>query len=157
MYISSSTKSTIISILFISIIIYFSRKYTKINVDTPWYNCIKPNITPPNYIFPIVWTILYVLLFIIFKKIIDSKNISLIIIFIINLLLNILWTYMYFYKKNIENAFNIILLICLSSFIILYKISKISDKILYTPYTLWICFATYLNYLSLNKINACIM
>ena len=131
-------------------------KYLKIFCVTFYYfirrikdNCIKSNITPPNYIFPIVWTILYILLIKVFKDILDSKNKLLIILFVINLLLNISWTYFYFGQKDIMNAFIIILLILATSMIILYK----NNKLLYLPYIMWIGFATYLNYLSIDKIN----
>ena len=143
----------IIAILFISSIIISSNKFTKSNVNSPWYQCIKPNITPPNYIFPVVWSILYIFLTIILKNILDSKNNLLIFLFIINVLLHIQWTYLYFNKKDIKNAFITILLILLSSVVILNMLDK--NKLLYLSYIIWISFATYLNYLSLNKIKLC--
>ena len=132
---------------------YLSSKFTKSNTNNNWYNCIKSNITPPNYIFPVVWTILYILLIKVFKDILDSKNKLLITLFVINLLLNISWTYFYFGQKDIKNAFIIILLILITSMIILYK--NKNNKLLYLPYVLWIGFATYLNYLSIDKIKIC--
>ena len=132
---------------------YLGGKFTKSNTNNNWYNCIKSNITPPNYIFPVVWTILYILLIKVFKDILDSKNKLLITLFVINLLLNISWTYFYFGQKDIKNAFIIILLILITSMIILYK--NKNNKLLYLPYVLWIGFATYLNYLSIDKIKIC--
>lgn len=142
--------NTLISSLCIILTAYLGGKFTKSNVNNSWYNCIKPNITPPNYIFPIVWTILYIFLIKVFKDILDSKNKLLIILFVINLLLNISWTYFYFGQKDIKNAFIIILLILTTSIIILYK--NKNNKLLYLPYVLWIGFATCLNYLSIDKI-----
>ena len=89
----------------------------------------------------------------VFKDILDSKNKLLIILFVINLLLNISWTYFYFGQKDIMNAFIIILLILATSIIILYK--NKNNKLLYLPYIMWIGFATYLNYLSIDKIKKC--
>lgn len=151
--------NTLISLFSIILTAYLGRKFTKSsklnNSDkNNWYNCIKSNVTPPNYIFPIVWTILYILLVKVFKDILDSKNKLLIILFAINLLLNISWTYFYFGKKDIKNAFIIILLILATSIIILYKNND--NKLLYSPYVLWIGFATFLNYLSLDKIKICL-
>lgn len=151
--------NTIISIFSIILTAYLGGKFTKSsklnNSDkNNWYNCIKPNITPPNYVFPIVWTTLYILLIKVFKDILDSKNKILITLFIINLLLNISWTYFYFGQKDIKNAFIIILLILTTSIIILYK--NKDNKLLYLPYVLWIGFATYLNYLSIDKIKICL-
>lgn len=143
--------STLISASSILLTSYIGGMFTRKNVNTKWYDCIKSNITPPKYVFPIVWTILYVLLFFVFKNILESKNLFLIILFSINLLLNIFWTYYYFNQKNVKNAFLIIILIIISSIIILYK----TKNKLYLPYVLWIGFASYLNYLSIDKIELC--
>ncbi len=144
-------ESIIISASSILLTSYISSKFTKKNVNTNWYECIRPNITPPKYVFPIVWTILYVLLFFVFKDILDSKNKLLIVLFSINLLQNILWTYYYFNQKDVNKSFILILLMLLSSIVILYK----TKNKLYTPYVLWISFASYLNYLSIDKITLC--
>lgn len=63
--------NTIISSIAIISTAFIGSQFTKSHVDTQWYECIKPNITPPKYIFPIVWTILYILLAIILKNILD--------------------------------------------------------------------------------------
>ena len=88
-------------------------------------------------------------MFFVFKNILDSKNKLLIILFSINLLQNILWTYFYFSKKDVKKSFIVILLILISSIIILYK----TKNKLYLPYVLWISFASYLNYLSIDKLD----
>jgi len=145
--------NTIISICSIILTSYLGSRFTKLNINNEWYNCIKPYFTPPKYVFPIVWTILYILLIIVFKNILDSKNKFLIGLFALNLILNILWTYFYFKKRDIINAFIIILLILISSIIIFYKNDK--NKNIYAPYVLWISFATYLNYKSIDKLEQC--
>jgi len=145
--------NTIISILSIVLTSYLGSKFTKSNVNNDWYDCIKPSITPPKYIFPIVWTILYILLIFVFKNILDSENKFLILLFGLNLFLNVLWTYFYFGKRDVKNAFIIILLILISSIVIFYKNDK--NKNIYAPYILWISFATYLNYKSIDKLKLC--
>lgn len=142
--------NNIIAILSILFTIYFGNKFTKSNVNTNWYKCIRSELTPPNYVFPIIWTFLYILLGISFKKILDSDNKLLISLFIMNLLLNITWTYLYFYKKDVKNAFINIILLLVISLIILYK--KIELKYYLTPYILWLGFASYLNYDSIDKL-----
>ena len=143
--------STLISASSILLTSYIGSIFTRKNVKTNWYNCIKPSITPPKYIFPIVWTILYILLFFVFKNILDSKNKQIILLFSINLLLNILWTYVYFSQKDVDTSFLVILLILITSIVILFK----TKNKLYLPYVLWIGFASYLNYLSIDKIQLC--
>jgi tryptophan-rich sensory protein len=143
--------STLISASSILLTSYIGSMFTRKNVTTDWYNCIKPSITPPKYVFPVVWIILYILLFFVFKNILDSRNKQIIILFSINLLLNILWTYVYFSQKDVNTSFLVILLILITSIVILFK----TKNKLYVPYVLWIGFASYLNYLSIDKIQLC--
>jgi benzodiazapine receptor len=145
--------NTIISVSSILLTIILGKNFTRTNTNTLWFRCIKSDITPPNYIFPIVWTILYILLGISYKKILDDNNRDVIILFNINLLLNISWTYFYFYKKNVNHAFTNIILLILTNIIILYKKPKLKYYLM--PYILWLVFASYLNYDSLNKNIMC--
>jgi tryptophan-rich sensory protein len=140
----------VISILAILLTSYIGSKYTRENTNSEWYKCIKSDLTPPNYIFPIVWTILYIFLIICFKKVLDSKNNFIIIIFVINLILNVSWSYLFFYKKNVIGAFFNIILILLTSLLI-YKENK-EIRSLYIYYIIWISFASILNFDSIDKI-----
>lgn len=145
--------NTIISILSIIMTSYLGNRFTKQNVHNKWYDCIKSSTTPPKYVFPIVWTILYILLAIVFKNILDSKNKLLIVLFGLNLILNVAWTYFYFGKRDVINAFIIVIFILITSIVILYKNNK--NKQIYLPYVLWITFATYLNFKSIDKLKLC--
>jgi tryptophan-rich sensory protein len=130
---------------------FLGRIFTKKSVNTKWYENIKSQYTPPNYVFSIIWTILYLFLIISLKKILDNKNIHLISIFIFNLLLNISWTYLYFDKKDINSAFINIILLIITSIYIYIKTPYIQK--LYLFYVLWLGFAGFLNYDSINKKN----
>jgi len=143
-------ENLIISSLSIFFTSYIGSRFTKKTVDTDWYDCIKSKYTPPKYIFPIVWTTLYIFLIICFKKILDNKNKLIISIFIINLLLNISWTYLYFYKKDINNSFINIILLLITSIYIYNKTPYIQN--LYIYYIIWLSFAGFLNYDSIGKI-----
>jgi tryptophan-rich sensory protein len=125
------------------------------NVKTSWYQIIKPSITPPNYVFPIVWNVLFLLIaFSLYFAWINSdkkqkKKIKL--IFGINFFLNILWSVLYFQMRNPLYAFYelFFLLISIALMIfITYKINKKSSYLL-IPYLLWVSFAGILNYLSI--------
>jgi tryptophan-rich sensory protein len=133
--------------------------FTSENVNSNWYNQIKPSITPPNIVFPIVWTILYFLiaLALYFSWIKSAKNKikrrNMEIAFAVNLVLNALWTLFYFGMHNILLAFIDIILLLISIVAMIYFSYKIDKKSVYllVPYLLWVCFATVLNYLSLVK------
>lgn len=125
-----------------------------------WFNSLtKPVFNPPAKIFSPVWTILYILIFIslalfIFAKSDFSKRKGY-VLFAIQMLLNLLWSPVFFLMQNIGLALFIIIL--LDIFVLLtaknfYKISKQAGILLF-PYLLWISFATYLNiaYFVLNN------
>ena len=110
---------------------------------------VKPPLSPPSYIFPIVWTILYILMgvsyFIATKDKENDKELNQ--IYILQLLVNFFWPIIFFILKMYFTAFFwIILLIILVIYMIkeLLKNNKISGY-LQIPYLVWLLFATYLN------------
>lgn len=130
--------------------------YTSKDTKTDWYTCIKPSITPPNYIFPIVWTILYIMIRYALFQSLELKTHKITILYILTLILNVLWTYTYFYKKRITIAFYIILTLVILGYSILYLTYSNNQVFMrLVPYVLWITFASLLNYLSIDKVNKC--
>ncbi len=128
--------------------------------NSTWYQTLlKPLLTPPSFVFPVAWGILYALIFIsllffIFSKTKNSKRNGF-IYFTIQILLNFLWPFMFFGLNNM--IFALFTLIFLDLFLIFtvkefYKVSKISSLLL-MPYLIWVFFATYLNigFLVLNN------
>ncbi len=109
----------------------------------------KPFLAPPGILFPIVWTILYILMGISYgilesKNIIDGKNK---LIYYIQLFVNAMWSIFFFVLK--WRFFSFIWIILLDILIIImifsfYKKDKLSG-LLQIPYLLWSLFATYLN------------
>lgn len=134
--------------------------FTNVSVDD-WYQTLqKPSFTPPGGVIGIVWTILFLLvgisLYIVWNKFPQNKNSKqALIIFGIQLVLNILWSAFFFGLRNPLLAFIEILVLGLAiiaNMLAFYKVSKISSYLL-IPYLLWVSFASYLNF-SLWKINA---
>jgi benzodiazapine receptor len=120
-----------------------------------WYESIKPKIAPPNYWFGIVWTILYIMIaFSIYFSWIGSEKKekkSIIIFYGINLILNFLWSFIYFGYKNPVGGMIVIVLIWLSTMLLIiwnWKKFKISAYLL-IPYILWVSFAAVLNWLTI--------
>ena len=111
--------------------------------DTWYQGLIKSDLNPPGYVFGIVWPILYL-----FMGITAWRNIDTIkIYFYIQLFLNAIWSWLFFsFQLPLVALFDIWLLIFIN-IKILFIVSK-QDKIgaiLYTPYILWLLFASYLN------------
>lgn len=123
-----------------------------------WYPLLnKPALTPPNLVFPIAWSIIYLCMGISLGKILLSKSEKktlLFRIFAIQLLLNFAWSILFFYYRNPLLGFiDILLLDIIVTWYTIrsYPVNKIS-AILFLPYMLWIYFATYLNgYILINN------
>jgi len=130
--------------------------FTSASVNSEWYNSIKPAITPPGWVFPIVWNILFFLIGVsLFLAWISAKNTrtkkKVALVFGANLILNIIWSVFYFGMQNPFLAFfDIIFLIISIAWMInvSYKIKKSSGWLL-LPYLIWVCFASILNLMSI--------
>lgn len=114
-------------------------------------NVAKPSFTPPDFIFPIVWITLFILMgissYIIYKS--DSPNKkSALIVYGIQLVLNSLWTLFFFNLKWYLFSFIWILLIIAFVIIMIYKFYKINKAagLLQIPYLLWLIFASVLSF-----------
>ncbi len=116
-----------------------------------WYNSLtKPAFSPPDWFFAPAWSFLYILIFASFifyflKK--EENKESGYLFFGVQLLLNIIWSPVFFLAKSIFGAFLIIILLDIFVFLTIrkfYSVSKITG-ILLIPYFIWIIFATYLN------------
>ena len=114
-----------------------------INSDD-WYNSlIKSSLNPPSFVFGIVWPILYVLMAIIAYKL--AHKIA--PIFIMQLVLNAAWSWIFFYfHAPFIALLDIGLLIYLNQRILMI-IKKESSALylLYLLYVLWLSFAAFLN------------
>jgi tryptophan-rich sensory protein len=107
---------------------------------------IKPALFPPKIVFPITWSILYLLMTI--SVYLTSKNDDNILkIYFAQLIVNALWSPLFFgFKFYLIALFWLILLIILVAIMILKML--LNNKFaayLQIPYFLWLLFATYLN------------
>ncbi len=115
-----------------------------INFDTD--SLVKPLLFPPKILFPIVWTILYFLMSI--SLYLSSKyNKNLYKVYGIQLILNSLWTPLFFmFKTYLFSTIELLILIVFVA--IMIKEMKLENKLsayLQIPYFIWLLFALYLN------------
>ena len=120
-----------------------------ISPSIDYSNLNKPPLSPPSILFPIVWTILYVLMGISYgildaKSLTDSKSNF---IYYFQLFVNALWPIFFF---TFEWRFFALLWIILLVFLVLLMVKEFYNKnkisgLLQIPYLLWTIFATYLN------------
>lgn len=117
----------------------------------PWYEHLdKSSLTPPGYIFSIVWSLLYALLAVIAwmlsnRNTAPSKKIT--VLFTLQMLMNWAWTPLFFgLHWFMPSAIWLVSLTCLNMLLII-EAKKTHKTIawLLVPYLLWLVFASYLN------------
>ena len=114
------------------------------------YNTLqKPFLSPPSILFPIVWTILYILMGISYGILQSNQQVDKKIntIYYLQLAVNTLWSIFFFTLKWRLFAFIWIILL---DVLVIIMIKKFYDKnktagLLQIPYIIWTLFATYLN------------
>lgn len=127
--------------------------FTASSIPTWYASLVRPEIAPPNWVFGPVWTTLYALmgvaLFLVWQKgweRRDVKNASL--IFMGQLILNTLWSIIFFGLRLPGVAFIEIIFLWLTILATIFAFAKISRPAawLLAPYILWVSFAAYLNF-----------
>ena len=123
---------------------------TSLLIKTDIYSeIVKPELSPPKIVFPIVWSILYILLgvsnYLINK---DKREETANLIYYIGLAINLIWPFIFFNAR--EYLLALIWLLILIFFVILmvieyFRKNKLAGY-LQIPYLIWLLFAFYLNY-----------
>ena len=131
---------------------YLSSNVTQSSIKT-WYPTIeKPIFNPPNWVFAPVWTMLFILMGIaagmVWNKLESNKELVKkgLLFFTAQLLLNALWSYLFFGLNNILLAFIEIILLWLiiyETYLVFKQIDKRASYLL-IPYLSWVGFATIL-------------
>ncbi len=148
-----------IAVLLCLLIGFLSSVATQSSIDT-WYVALKkPSFTPPNWLFPVVWIILYIMMGIA-AGIVWSKGFyhkwvkTALYHFGFQLLLNAAWSIFFFGMRNPLIALvDILALFILLLFTIRwFKVVNSTAAYLLIPYLIWVAFATALNF-SIWQLN----
>lgn len=111
-----------------------------------WYVTLnKPSFSPPNWIFGPVWTILYILMGYTLYLVWVKRSVP--TIFWIQLILNAIWSIIFFGMKNPVLALADIVALWIAIILtikVFYKINKLAGQLLF-PYLAWVSFASILN------------
>lgn len=113
---------------------------------------VKPPLSPPGWVFPLVWTVLYALMGIGAARVSltqEGKDRSRALnVFVAQLIVNFFWSLIFFNARAYGFAFVWLLLLWLLIIWMILAFRKV-DKVaawLQIPYFLWVTFAAYLNY-----------
>lgn len=121
-----------------------------------WYDSLaKPSFNPPGWVFGPVWTLLYILMGIAVWLAWKEQGFSTAVyLFMAQLALNALWSYLFFGANRPGLAFMEIILLwvlILLTMILFWRV-RTAAGVLFIPYLLWVSFASVLNY-SLWRMN----
>lgn len=126
------------------------------SMDT-YENLQRPALSPPSWVFPVVWTILFILMgiasYIVYMSNSDIKGKAL-KVYAIQLAVNFIWPLIFFNGQKYFLAFVwlLFLIVLIVETILLFKEVNKKAAILLTPYLLWTIFAGYLN-ISIYLLN----
>lgn len=124
-----------------------------------WYaNLSKPSWNPPNWLFGPVWTTLYILMGISFALVWHSghpRRNQAMLIFAIQFILNLAWTFIFFNQHQLQWAFAEIIalwIMILVNIIVFLRINRAAGLLL-LPYLAWVSFAAFLNFTIMQLNN----
>lgn len=127
--------------------------------DNAWYQMLaKPALTPPDGVFPVAWTILYVLIGLALAIVLNARGARErglgIALFVVQLVANLMWTPLFFGWHRVVLAFAVILVMVATALATTLVFGRIRPAAawLMVPYLVWICFAGALTW-GIHRLN----
>jgi benzodiazapine receptor len=129
--------------------------FTPAGITSDWYiNLHKAPWTPPGWLFGFAWTFIMICLTAYMAIALKEQNQLLTKLYGIQLVLNVIWTPVFFYFRQAELGLIVIILLTavVTAIIVLFRTKKNTNNVLLAPYFIWLCIATSLNlYIVLNN------
>jgi benzodiazapine receptor len=127
--------------------------------SNPWFAALaKPGFMPPGWAFPVAWTILYICLGLALALILHARGARgrppALILFLVQLALNLAWSPLFFAAHKVSLAFWTIVamgLIAAAAAFLFYRIRRAAG-LLMVPYLAWLLFAGALNH-AIERLN----
>ena len=122
-------------------------------LDSWYYSLVQPSWKPPDFLFGPIWTTIFSLLAISaylcwtkYGLVLEARRVLL--VFFLNGLLNILWSYLYFFCQRPDWSLFEVVFLWLSILLLISRTQKLSNiaSVLLTPYLAWVSLASLLNY-----------
>ncbi len=129
---------------------YLSRVLQGTSMEAWYPGLVKSSLTPPGYIFSLVWGVLYLLMGISAGIVWSARTVYswvLTVLFAVQLLLNLAWSFAFFWMRSPVAGIVVLalLLACVAFYVIgCYNQSRVAAY-LNIPYLMWLVFALYLN------------
>lgn len=147
---------TVPAILFLG---FLSGRIANSGYGNRWFDALeKPAFMPPGWAFGAAWTILYILMGLALAMIIHARGSRgrgiAILLFLAQLVMNLLWSPLFFRAHQVDNAFILILLLiatAAATALLFWRIRPAAGLLL-LPYLAWLAFASVLNY-EIGRLN----
>ena len=147
---------TVPAILFLG---FLSGRIANSGYGNRWFDALeKPAFMPPGWAFGAAWTILYILMGLALAMIIHARGSRgrgiAILLFLAQLVMNLLWSPLFFRAHQVDNAFILILLLIATAAetaLLFWRIRPAAGLLL-LPYLAWLAFASVLNY-EIGRLN----
>jgi translocator protein len=147
---------TVPAILFLG---FLSGRIANSGYGNRWFDALeKPAFMPPGWAFGAAWTILYILMGLALAMIIHARGSRgrgiAILLFLAQLVMNLLWSPLFFRAHQVDNAFILILLLIatVAATTLLFWRIRPAAGLLLLPYLVWLAFASVLNY-EIGRLN----
>ena len=143
-------KSLILNIL-LSVGVGLLSSFLTGNFSALYQDVNRPTLAPPAWLFPVVWSVLYVLMgvsaYIIGESNSDIKS-SALTVYYLQLAVNFLWSPLFFVFKLYWFSFFWLILLWILVLVMIIRFFKINKTAAYLqiPYLIWLTFAAYLNF-----------
>lgn len=149
----------VVTVPFILLLGLTSSRLAPTGSQSPWYMALsKPEMTPPDWVFPVAWSALYVLLGLALAMIINARGSKLrgpaIVLFAVHMAFNLAWSPVFFGMHQVVVAFGILVvmfLLALATTVVFGKI-RTGAALLLLPYLGWLVFAGILNW-QIHELN----
>jgi tryptophan-rich sensory protein len=138
---------------------FLSGKMANSGYGNRWFDALeKPTLMPPGWAFAVAWTILYVLMALAFAIVLHARGAKgrgpAIALFIVQFLLNLIWSPLFFRAHQVGSALALILILFILvavTIALFWRIRRFAGVLL-LPYLLWLAFASFLNY-EIGRLN----
>lgn len=138
---------------------FLSGKVANSGYGNRWFAALaKPALMPPGWVFPVAWTILYILMALALAIVLHARGAKgrglAIVVFLVQFAMNLVWSPLFFRAHQIGNALLLILVLLAVVALTTWLFARIRPAagLLLVPYLCWLAFASFLNY-EVGRLN----
>lgn len=148
----------VVTVPFILLLGFTAGRAVPVGAENRWYQAlIKPEVTPPDWAFPVAWTTLYVLMGLALAMVINARGSRrglALTFFAVQFALNLAWTPIFFGAHLVQMAVIIIAAMFVTALITTFMFGRIRALAawLMVPYLVWIGFAGILTW-RIDQLN----